>query len=141
MKKYKDWKVSTKITSLIILSIFLNLLVTTLGNDFLARKELYTGHYGENAKTFLVIVSVTFTAILLASGYFIRKSIKQPLDEIMKAIKIIGEGGVDVKLKKFNNDEFGEIIDALNETVASIREDAELAKSKFEEAKAKLEEL
>ena len=128
MKKYKDWKVSTKITSLIILSIFLNLLVTTLGNDFLARKELYTGHYGENAKTFLVIVSVTFTAILLASGYFIRKSIKQPLDEIMKAIKIIGEGGIDVELKKFNNDEFGEIIDALNETVASIREDAELAK-------------
>ena len=128
MKKYKDWKVSTKITSLIILSIFLNLLLTTLGNDFLARKELYTGHYGENAKTFLAIVSIVFTALVIGSGYFIRKSIKQPLDEIMKAIKIIGEGGVDVELKKYNNDEFGEIIDALNETVASIREDAELAK-------------
>ena len=128
MKKYKDWKVSTKITSLIVLSIFLNLLLTTLGNDFLARKELYTGHYGKNAKTFLIIVSIAFTAILLVSGYVIRKSIKQPLDEILKAIKIIGEGGVDVDIKKFNNDEFGVIIDALNETVASIREDAELAK-------------
>ena len=128
MKKYKDWKVSTKITSLIILTVFLNALITILGKDFLDRKDLYVGSYGHNAKTFLIIVSILFTVIIIVSGYLIRKSIKEPMDEILKAIKIIGEGGVDVEIKKFNNDEFGIIIDALNETVASIKEDALLAK-------------
>ena len=103
MKKYKDWKVSTKITSLIILIVFLNALITILGKDFLDRKDLYVGSYGQNAKTFLIIVSILFTVIIIVSGYLIRKSIKEPMDEILKAIKIIGEGGVDVEIKKFNN--------------------------------------
>ena len=128
MKKYKDWKVTTKITSLIGLAVFLNALITILGKDFLDRKELYTGSYGQHAKTFLIIVSVLFTVVLIASGYYIRKSIKQPLDEILDAIKIIGDGGVEVKLEKINDDEFGIIIDALNATVASIKEDSHIAR-------------
>lgn len=128
MKKYKDWKVSTKITSLIVLTVILNALITSLAKDFLDRKELYTGSYGENAKTFLIIISFVFTIIIIVSGFVIRKSIKDPLDEVLKAIKIIGEGGVDIEVKKFNNDEFGIIIEALNETVASIKEDADIAK-------------
>lgn len=128
MKKYKDWKVSTKISSLIVLTVILNALITSLAKDFLERKELYTGSYGDNAKTFLIIVSFVFTVIIIVSGFIIRKSIKDPIDEILKAIKIIGDGGVDIEIKKINNDEFGIIIDALNETVASIKEDAGIAK-------------
>lgn len=128
MKKYKDWKITTKVTALIALAIFLNALITTLGRDFLERKDLYVGSYGSNAKIFLIIVSIVFTILLFASGYYIRKSIKEPLDEILKAIKIIGDGGVDIQLKKYNNDEFGIIIDALNETVKNIKEDALIAK-------------
>ena len=127
MKKYKDWKVTTKVTALIGLAVFLNALITLLGKDFLDRKELYTGSYGQNAKTFLIIVSVLFTVVLIGSGYYIRKSIKQPLDEILTAIKIIGDGGVEVKLDKFSDDEFGIIIDALNATVENIKEDANIA--------------
>lgn len=128
MKKYKDWKVSTKISSLIVLTVILNALITSLAKDFLERKELYTGSYGDNAKTFLIIVSFVFTVIIIVSGFIIRKSIKDPIDEILKAIKIIGDGGVDIEIKKINNDEFGIIIDALNETVVSIKEDAGIAK-------------
>ena len=43
MKKYKDWKVTTKVTALIGLAVFLNALITLLGKDFLDRKELYVG--------------------------------------------------------------------------------------------------
>ncbi|MBQ5919250.1 MAG: hypothetical protein IIW92_11875, partial [Lachnospiraceae bacterium] len=95
MKKYKDWKVTTKVTALIGLAVFLNALITLLVKDFLDRKELYVGSYGQNARTFIIIVSIVFTVVLIASGYYIRKSIKQPLDEILKAIKIIGDGGVN----------------------------------------------
>ena len=128
MKKYKDWKITTKLTSLIALAVFLNALITLLGKDFLDRRELYNGGYGNNARIFLIIVSVLFTVVLIGSGYFIIKSIKQPMDEILKAIKIIGEGGTDVDIKKFNDDEFGIIIDALNSTVASIKEDSHIAR-------------
>ena len=127
MKKYKDWKVTTKVTALIGLAVFLNALITLLGKDFLDRKELYVGSYGQNARTFIIIVSIVFTVVLIASGYYIRKSIKQPLDEILKAIKIIGDGGVNVELEKFSDDEFGIIIDALNATVENIKEDANIA--------------
>ncbi len=128
MKKYKDWKVSTKISSLIVLTVILNALITSLAKDFLERKELYTCSYGDHAKIFLIVVSFVFTVIIIVSGFIIRKSIKDPIDEILKAIKIIGDGGVDIEIKKINNDEFGIIIDALNETVASIKEDAGIAK-------------
>ena len=128
MKRYKDWKVTTKITALIGLAVFLNALITLLGKDFLDRRDLYDGSYGANARIFLIIVSVLFTIILIGSGYYIRKSIKQPMDEILKAIKIIGDGGVNVELKKINDDEFGVIIDALNATVASIKEDSQIAR-------------
>ena len=50
MKKYKDWKITTKLTSLIALAVFLNALITLLGKDFLDRRELYDGRYGNNAR-------------------------------------------------------------------------------------------
>ena len=42
-------------------------------------------------------------------------------------IKVIGEGGVEVELHKRADDEFGQIVDALLETVDNVREDANVA--------------
>ncbi len=127
LKKYKNSKVSTKINILIILSVSLVFLLTALAMDFLQRHEMYTGSYGEHALIFLIIVSTLFDVILISSGYYIRKTIKDPLNSIVDAIKVIGDGGVEINLEKINDDEFGLIIDALNTTVKNIKEDANVA--------------
>ncbi len=127
IKKIKNSKITSKVTTLIVLALVLILLLTSLGKDFLDRPDLYVGSYAQNAKIFIIAVSFVFMIVMVLSGYYIRKCIKKPLDEIVKAIKIIGDGGVVIDLKKYNDDEFGIIIDALNETVKNIKDDAEIA--------------
>ena len=127
IKRYKNSKITTKITSLIGIAIVIIVLLTSLGKDFLERPDLYVGSYANNAKIFIIAVSCVFMVIMIASGYYIRKCIKKPLDEIVKAIKIIGDGGVEIELEKYNEDEFGIIIDALNATVKNIKDDANIA--------------
>ena len=60
-------------------------------------------------------------------GRFVSKSINDALKQVVRAIKLVGEGSVDVELVKINNDEFGEIIDALNETISNVKANAEIA--------------
>ncbi|MBQ2745930.1 MAG: methyl-accepting chemotaxis protein [Lachnospiraceae bacterium] len=127
IKRYKNSKITTKINSLIGIAIVIIALLTSLGKDFLERPGLYVGSYANNAKIFIIAVSFVFMVIMIASGYYIRKCIKKPLDEIVKAIKIIGDGGVEIELEKYNEDEFGIIIDALNATVKNIKDDANIA--------------
>ena len=98
IKRYKNSKITTKINSLIGIAIVIIALLTSLGKDFLERPGLYVGSYANNAKIFIIAVSFVFMVIMIASGYYIRKCIKKPLDEIVKAIKIIGDGGVEIRL-------------------------------------------
>ena len=127
IKRYKNSKITTKLNTLIGIAVVLIALLTSFGKDVLEKPDLYTGGYAKNAKIFIILVALVFTIIILSSGYYIRKCIKKPLDEIVKAIKIIGDGGVEIELEKYNEDEFGIIIDALNETVKYIKEDAKIA--------------
>ncbi len=127
LKKYKNSKVGTKIAILIGMSVVLVTIITMLGIDFLERKDVYVGDYADNALVFLIIIAVAFDLLLIASGYYIRKSINDPLKSVVEGIKVIGDGGVDVKIKKYNDDEFGLIVDELNMTVENIKENARIA--------------
>ena len=75
--------------------------------------------------SFVLIVLALSTIVTL--GIHVSRSVRLSLKQIVKAIKIVGDGGVEVELNKKCNDEFGEIIDALYETVDNIKHDAEIA--------------
>ena len=132
IKKIKNAKITTKVVSLIGLSvlfmiIFAVLLFMVIGNAV----EWFGGdkasNYIRSFTVFSFLVMVLGLISIVGLGVYVSRSIRMSLKQIVKAIKIVGEGGVDVELKKFCNDEFGEIVDALLETVGHIKDDAEVA--------------
>lgn len=132
IKKIKNAKITTKVVSLIGLSllfmiIFAVLLFMVIGNAV----EWFGGDkatdYIRSFTVFSFLVMVLGLISIVGLGVYVSRSIRMSLKQIVKAIKIVGEGGVDVELKKFCNDEFGEIVDALLETVGHIKDDAEVA--------------
>lgn len=132
ISKIKNTKISLKVITLIGLSIlfmliFAMLLFTVIGNAV----EWFGGDkaasYTRSFTVFSFLVIVIGLITIVGLGVHVSRSIRLSLNQIVKAIKIVGEGGVEVDLKKRCNDEFGEIIDALLETVEHIREDAQVA--------------
>ncbi len=132
ISKIKNGKIATKVKWLINLSIFFMIAFATLlfmvvgnavewfGGD---KAEDYTRSFTVFSFVLIVLGFITIVGL----GLYVSRSIKNSLKQVVNAIKIVGDGGVDVELKKICNDEFGEIIDALEETVANIKHDAELA--------------
>ena len=132
IKKIKDTKISIKVIVLIVISGLSTLILALL--LFLVITNAVDWFGGDKAAAYMRSFTV-FTSLLLVLGLssiiglgvHVSRSIRIPLKHIVKAIKVIGEGGVDVELTKRANDEFGEIVDALLETVENIREDANIA--------------
>ncbi len=131
LTKIKNGKISTKVCWLIIFSVFFIVMFAVLLFMVIANAVEWFG--GDKAESyirsftvfsFVLIVVALLTIVSL--GVYVWRSIRVSLKQIVKAIKVVGDGGVEVELKKFCDDEFGTIINALQETVANIKHDAEL---------------
>lgn len=72
---------------------------------------------------FIVIVFGMIVAALMV------RTLRISLQSTTDAAKKIARGETDVKLEKLNDDEFGVLIDAMNEMVEGIREQAEVAEA------------
>lgn len=72
----------------------------------------------------MVILVVTACIYSITS---IIKCLKQPLAELKKSSEQLAEGRVDIELKKYYNDEIGEVIDAYKTIVKNTKENAVLA--------------
>ena len=130
MNKARNTKIVTKVTILVVLAVVITSLLVAFSLDILLDMDKYSesnGTYHQNAIIYIISVSLIFEAMIISGGYYCIKAIKRPLAEILKAIKIISDGGVEVDMKKYNNDEFGTIIDALNVMAANVKHDAEIA--------------
>ena len=132
IKKIKDTNIAVKVIALIVISGLFTLILALL--LFLVITNAVEWFGGDKASNYMRSFTV-FTSLLMVLGLssiiglgvHVSRSIRIPLKEIVKAIKIIGEGGVEVELTKRANDEFGQIVDALLETVENIKEDANIA--------------
>lgn len=72
----------------------------------------------------LVAVSIIITLIISTS---LIKAINKSVSQLSKAAKEIALGHVDIEMVKYNNDEFGELIDAYTEVIDNIRYQAKIA--------------
>ena len=132
--KIKNMKVRTKIRVLIGLSIAVIVLLTMQIVSISEKIGTYVGlsadELAEKSKAVVtqgVLTGLVFEILLIAMGIYVSKSIGANLKNIVSAIKIVGDGGVEVDITKTADDEFGEIIDAINEMVVSVKHDARLA--------------
>ncbi len=132
MKFLKNMSINAKVkflileaaAAIVILTGLIFLLVTNA-------KDFFTGDSAEgyirSFSVFSIVIGVFCLSGIVLIGRFVSKSINDALKQVVRAIKLVGEGSVDVELVKINNDEFGEIIDALNETISNVKANAEIA--------------
>ena len=132
--KIKNMKVRTKIRVLVGLAIAVIILLTMQIISISEKIGTYVGLSAEElavkSKAVVVqgvITGLIFEVLLIILGVYVSRSIGANLKKIVDAIKIVGDGGIEVDIQKVSDDEFGEIIDAINEMVGSVKHDARLA--------------
>ena len=72
----------------------------------------------------LVVISVIITVILSTS---LIKAISKSVRQLSRAAKEIAAGRVDVQMEKYNNDEFGELIDEYTRVIDNMKYQAGIA--------------
>lgn len=83
---------------------------------------------GDNAMSiFAFCVTLFCVAVSVTAEFYIIKKVIKPLKEIKKDIALIKVGHVDVEIKKFYDDEMGEVVDGINEMVESVKKQADIA--------------
>ncbi len=125
----KNMKLKTRIISCFAMVIFLTGLVAFVGINTLTavRKKNVSESYVQTAEIFmcgLVAIAIILTLIMAA---MLLKDIQRNLKMLSVAAMEIAEGKVDVKLEKYNNDEFGELVDDFQKIVETIKYQAEVA--------------
>ena len=133
--KIKNMKVRTKIRILIGLAISVVILLTMqivsisqkISNDYVGLEKAELAQKAKAVVTQGVMTGLVFEVIIVLIGIYISRSITINLKKIVSAIKIVGDGGIEVDVTKVADDEFGEIIDAINEMITSVKHDARLA--------------
>ena len=133
-KIMKNMKVKTKVRALVGLAITVIVLFTlqlvVVSDKVGSYAGLSEAELAEKSNTIVtqaVITGLVFEVMIIGLGVYVSKTITANLKKIIGAINIVRDGGVDVNVERDTNDEFGEIITAINEMAVSVKKDAELA--------------
>ncbi len=133
-KIMKNMKVGTKVRALIILSCIAIFIFTVQLAQLLMKANSFVGADGaiiaDKANPFMgkiIFMGVIIELAIIALGIYVAKTIKDNLKKIIAALNTLRDGGVDIELEKDSEDEFGQIIAAINEVADSIKNDAEVA--------------
>lgn len=133
-KIMKNMKVRTKVRMLVGLAITVIVLFTLQIVSISEKIGTYVGlsaeELDEKANAIVaqgIITGIVFEIMIIGLGVYVARAIGINLKKIVDAIKIVSDGGVEVVVTKESNDEFGEIIDAINDMVGSVKHDARLA--------------
>ena len=133
-KIMKNMKVMTKVRALVGLSITV-IILFSLQLYVVAQKiggyaGLSEAQMAEKANSIVlqsIITAVVFVVMIVVLGVYVSRTISFNLKKIIGAINIVRDGGVDVEVQRDTNDEFGDIISAINEMAVAVKHDAELA--------------
>lgn len=133
-KIMKNMKVRTKVRMLVGLAITVIVLFTLQIVSISKKISTYVGLSAEElekkANAIIsqgIITGIVFEVLIIGLGVYVARAIGINLKKIVDAIKIVSDGGIEVEVVKDSNDEFGEIIDAINEMVTSVKHDAHIA--------------
>jgi class 3 adenylate cyclase len=71
---------------------------------------------------FTIALCILFVAIALGLNFLVEKSIRWPVQEMLKAVKRVGSGDFSHRIRVVSNDEIGILGDAGNEMIAGLAE-------------------
>ncbi len=122
-------KVKTKLILGFMIPIILTIANVILGN--LITKQAAVSQNSEtfarNANLFTMGILVLSIIITLGIALYLIALIERSVAQLSSAAKEIAMGHVDVELVKYNNDEFGDLVDEYTKVVENIRIQAKVA--------------
>jgi len=87
---------------------------------------------GEVLGRWLLAMLAINVVVTLALGVFVTRRLGQPILALKRALREVGAGNLDVRLRASDKDEFGEIVSELAVALHSVREQVAAAKSGIE---------
>ena len=128
----KDMKMKTKLIIGFLVPSILVLINIILGQ--LSTKNAIHIVDPEKQSTYLLgstIFTMAMAVISMAVTFFIAlvliRTIEKSVKQLSDAAKEIAQGRVDIKMEKYNNDEFGELVDEYMQVVENIKYQSHIA--------------
>ena len=95
----------------------------------LAKENIEGAHdYRIHAEISSVIFTTVLSLLVIAIALVTVSNIRRPLKDLVAAVRKIATGDIDVEITKKNNDEIGEVADAVSELLEKNRRVAKIAK-------------
>ncbi len=130
----RNMKMKTKLISSVVLFILLIIGNVILGN--LTTKEAIrtinnggnVDAYLENSTFFTFILAGVTVLIIVLIGLSVVKTLSRSVKQLSDAAKQIAMGRVDIEMVKYNDDEFGELVDEYTKVIENIKYQSKIAK-------------
>ncbi len=125
----KNIKVKTKLILGFMIPILLTFLNVVLGN-MITKRAVYAQNsdtFVRNANMFTMGIVVISIIITVGVALYLIALIERSVTQLSNAAKEIAMGHVNVELVKYNNDEFGSLVDEYTKVVENIKAQAKVA--------------
>ncbi len=127
----KDLKIKTRLIGGFCIPIVLTLINSVFAIMSMRRithaEEAARDAAARNSMIFSIAAVAVSIAITLYVAYDLVKTIQKSLMLLSNAARDIAQGRVDVHLEKYNNDEFGDLVDEYTKVVDNIKYQAKIA--------------
>ena len=125
----RDMKMKTKMIIGFAVPILLMIINVLLGNSTTkgALKAEDQERYLVNSTIFTIVLMVVCSVITIVMAMLLIKAIERAVIQLSDAAKRIAMGQVDIDLVKYNNDEFGDLVDEYNKVIDNIKYQAKIA--------------
>lgn len=125
----KNIKMKTKLVLGFFIPIVLTIINVIIGNLSAKRAAIAKNidTYLTNATIFsfgIAVISILITIVVAVS---LIKDIEKCVKQLSDAAKDIAVGRVNIKLEKYNNDEFGDLVDEYNKVIENIKYQSKIA--------------
>lgn len=125
----KNMKIRTKLIIGYAIPIMLTVFNMLIGNITTkqAAHSSDPASYTRNATIFTYSVAIVSIIITVMVARTLVRAIARSVHDLSEAAKEIAMGHVDINLVKYNNDEFGDLVDEYNKVIANIKTQAKVA--------------
>jgi PAS domain S-box-containing protein len=120
---FKNIKIGTKITLLVLAIVVFTLVVTALTAIYLNKEGFSLGQI----QTYLIVISAIIIVFALISTVLFSKLLTRPLMTLKATMGLLGQGVLPEKIKKASEDEFGEMTETVNRLVEGLHKTADFA--------------
>ena len=96
---------------------------TAVGITDPARQE----QYRVGATIFTIALALVSVIVTFTIAYFLIKIIEKSVAQLSDAAKQIAKGHVEITMEKYNNDEFGDLVDEYTKVIENIKYQAHIA--------------